>query len=293
MKPHQYHKEKMMTGKQESKGIPLSAEQNEWLLDTDEEPNEQELEAHCMYTVKTQVVLHAIDDTSDLPMIRKTIKINNLKAQLQDKTIVNAEMRALLNRGKGKFVDTKFEKRVVVRKPNAFRFQKSSVLGKPFANSLEEQLFKNHVRFGNDQFAPILGYEDLVQGNVTIKRVYYVKGLNHNLFSVGQFCDADFKVAFEKSTCFVIDLQGNDLLMGNHGSNLYTIALQESFLPTLICFMAKALPTQARLWHHRISHLNFDTINLLYKNDIVNGLPKLKYVKDELYSSYEMEEKHL
>ncbi|GJS59004.1 hypothetical protein Tco_0653788 [Tanacetum coccineum] len=59
------------------------------------------------------------------------------------------------------------------------------------------------VRFGNDQFAPILGYGDLVQGNITIKRVYYVEGLNHNLFSVGQFCDADLEVAFQKSTCFV------------------------------------------------------------------------------------------
>ncbi|GJX75263.1 hypothetical protein Tco_0313858 [Tanacetum coccineum] len=41
------------------------------------------------------------------------------------------------------------------------------------------------IRFGNDQFAPILGYGDLVQGNITINRVYYVEGLNHNLFSVG------------------------------------------------------------------------------------------------------------
>nr|GFC18633.1 integrase, catalytic region, zinc finger, CCHC-type, peptidase aspartic, catalytic [Tanacetum cinerariifolium] len=47
---------------------------------------------------------------------------------------------------------------------------------------------------------------------VTIKRVYYVEGLNHNLFSVGQFCDADSEVAFRKSTCFIRDLKGNDLL---------------------------------------------------------------------------------
>nr|GFB24084.1 integrase, catalytic region, zinc finger, CCHC-type, peptidase aspartic, catalytic [Tanacetum cinerariifolium] len=72
--------------------------------------------------------------------------------------------------------------------------------------------FLGSVHFGNDQFALILGYEDLVQGNITINRVYYVKGLNHNLFSVGQFCDADLEVAFWKSTCFVRDLQGNNLL---------------------------------------------------------------------------------
>ncbi|GJT98411.1 hypothetical protein Tco_1093929 [Tanacetum coccineum] len=97
--------------------------------------------------------------------------------------------------------------------------------------------------FGNDQFAPILGYRDLVQGDVTIKRIYYVEGLNHNLFSVGQFCDADLEVVFRKSTCFVRDLQGNNLLTVAHGSNLYTIALQEYSSPTLICFIAKASST--------------------------------------------------
>ncbi|GJZ04713.1 retrovirus-related pol polyprotein from transposon TNT 1-94 [Tanacetum coccineum] len=144
------------------------------------------------------------------------------------------------------------------------------------------------VRFGNDQFAPILGYGDLVQGNITIKRVYYVEGLNHNLFSVGQFCDADLEVAFRKSTCFVRDLQGNDLLTGNRGSDLYTISLQETTSSTPICLLAKASPTQAWLWHRRLSHLNFDYINLLSKKDIVIGLPKLKYVKDQLCSSCEV-----
>ncbi|GJV97978.1 retrovirus-related pol polyprotein from transposon TNT 1-94 [Tanacetum coccineum] len=144
------------------------------------------------------------------------------------------------------------------------------------------------VRFGNDQFAPILGYGDLVQGNITIKRVYYVEGLNHNLFSVGQFCDADLEVAFRKSTCFVRDLQGNDLLSGNRGSDLYTISLQETTSSTPICLLAKASPTQAWLWHRRLSHLNFDYINLLSKKDIVIGLPKLKYVKDQLCSSCEV-----
>nr|GEY02040.1 hypothetical protein [Tanacetum cinerariifolium] len=76
--------------------------------------------------------------------------------------------------------------------------------------------FLGTVIFGNDQIATILGYRDRVQGAVTIKRVYYVEGLNHNLFSVGQFCDADFEVTFRKSTCFIRDLKGNDLLKGSH-----------------------------------------------------------------------------
>ncbi|GJZ05055.1 retrovirus-related pol polyprotein from transposon TNT 1-94 [Tanacetum coccineum] len=84
-----------------------------------------------------------------------------------------------------------------------------------------------------------------------------------------------------------INLQGNDLLTGNRGNDLYTNSLQESTSSTPIYFMAKASPTQAWLWHQRLSHLNFDYINLLSKKDIVIGLPKLKYVKDQLCSSYE------
>nr|GEU66777.1 hypothetical protein [Tanacetum cinerariifolium] len=59
----------------------------------------------------------------------------------------------------------------------------------------------------------------------------------------------DKELIKKKSTCFVRDLQGNDLLIGARGSDLYTIALQESSSPTLTCFMAKASPTQALLWH--------------------------------------------
>nr|GEZ10942.1 integrase, catalytic region, zinc finger, CCHC-type, peptidase aspartic, catalytic [Tanacetum cinerariifolium] len=118
--------------------------------------------------------------------------------------------------------------------------------------------------------------EILVQGNVSINRVYYVEGLNHNLFSVGQFCDADLEVAFRKSTCFVRDLKGNDLLISNCGSDLYTISLQESTSSIPLGLMAKATPTQAWLWHRRLSHLNFDYANLLSKKDIMIGLPKLK-----------------
>nr|GEV68055.1 retrovirus-related Pol polyprotein from transposon TNT 1-94 [Tanacetum cinerariifolium] len=78
---------------------------------------------------------------------------------------------------------------------------------------------------------------------------------------------------------------GNDLLTGNRGSDLYTISLQKTTSSTLIFLMAKASPTQAWLWHRRLSYLNFDYINLLSKKGVMIGLPKLKYVKDQLCSS--------
>nr|GEY25667.1 retrovirus-related Pol polyprotein from transposon TNT 1-94 [Tanacetum cinerariifolium] len=83
------------------------------------------------------------------------------------------------------------------------------------------------VRFGNDHFGAIMGYGDYVIGNSVISRVYYVEGLGHNLFSVGQFCDSDLEVAFRKHSCYVRDTNGVELIKGSCGSNLYTILVKD------------------------------------------------------------------
>nr|GFA83532.1 integrase, catalytic region, zinc finger, CCHC-type, peptidase aspartic, catalytic [Tanacetum cinerariifolium] len=117
------------------------------------------------------------------------------------------------------------------------------------------------VRFGNDHIAAILGFGDLQWGNILITRVYFVEGLGHNFFSVGQFCDSDLEVAFRRNACFVRNLDGVDLLKGDRSTNLYTINLQEIASASPICLMARASSTKSWLWHQRLSHLNFDTIN--------------------------------
>nr|GEW23124.1 hypothetical protein [Tanacetum cinerariifolium] len=351
-------------------------------------------------------------------------EIQDLKAKLLDKNIAITELKKLIEKGKGKYVDTKFDRPSVVRQPNAQRIPKPSVLGKPtpFSNSLDRIYFQKtesvpkanvseglskpvtahtlpqtakkavsntnvlkpgmyridnrtahtrapqlpqtvrntnprvkakktqvevhpripsvsnkmksvttckdslnsrtlnansvyatcnkclvdsnhfacvteilndvHARTKKPNIVQIIlfivdsGYMKHMTGNLKllcnfVEKVYYVEGLNHNLFSIGQFSDADLEVAFRKSTCFVRDLQGNDLLVGNHGTDLYIISLQESTSTTPLCLMAKATPTQAWLWHRRLSYLNFDYINLLSKKDIMIGLPMLKYVKDQ------------
>ncbi|GJV21248.1 retrovirus-related pol polyprotein from transposon TNT 1-94 [Tanacetum coccineum] len=129
--------------------------------------------------------------------------------------------------------------------------------------------FLGTVRFGNDHVAAILGFGDLQWGNILITRVYFVEGLGHNLFSVGQFCDSDLEVAFRRNSCFVRTLEGVDLLKGNRSTNLYSINLHEMASASPICLMARATSTKSWLWHQRLSHLNFDTINDLAKNDLV------------------------
>ncbi|GJW35641.1 retrovirus-related pol polyprotein from transposon TNT 1-94 [Tanacetum coccineum] len=111
--------------------------------------------------------------------------------------------------------------------------------------------------FENDQIARITGYGDYQLGNIIISRVYYVEGLGHNLFSVGQFCDADLEVAFRKNTCFIRNLEGVDLLSGSRDTNLYTISLDDMLKSSPICLLSKASKTKSWLWHRRLSHLNF------------------------------------
>ncbi|GJU12468.1 integrase, catalytic region, zinc finger, CCHC-type containing protein [Tanacetum coccineum] len=112
------------------------------------------------------------------------------------------------------------------------------------------------VKFRNDHVAKILGYGDYQIGNVTILRVYYVEGLGHNLFSVGQFCN-----------------------------NLYTLSLGDMMASSPICLLSKASKTKSWLRHRRLSHLNSGAINHLSRHGLVRDLPKLKFEKDHLCSA--------
>ncbi|GJW90816.1 putative ribonuclease H-like domain-containing protein [Tanacetum coccineum] len=113
------------------------------------------------------------------------------------------------------------------------------------------------AKFGNDHVAKILGYGNYHIWNVTISRVYYVEGLGHNLFYVGQFCYSNIEVTFRQHTYFIRNLEGVDLLTGSRGNNLYTLSLGDMMASSPICLLSKASMTKSWLWHRRLSHLNF------------------------------------
>nr|GEU34852.1 putative RNA-directed DNA polymerase [Tanacetum cinerariifolium] len=401
VKDSMYHKEKMLLCKQAEQGVPLQAEQYDWIADMDKEIDEQELEAHYSYMAKIQEVPTADSGTDSEPLeqvqydagynvfaneiqhseqsefIRNTCvmetndsnvtpdspdmcdndiqndqnavecddeqtsktleesnsvqdsclvalqtkqtKFEKYKA-CNDRTIDYDKLKRKLNETQGllaqKDIDIKeglklkaYEISIVKEKHD--ELVKQRLLTKSHYEGLVKEKIKvkhsmDHIslraptthdiqiliktclmplalKIQNDSLAFV---HELKQEMHADLKVYYVKGLNHNLFSVGQFCDANLEVAFWKSTYFVRDLQGNNLLIGNRGSDLYTIFLQEMTSSTPIYLMSKASPTQAWLWHQRLSHQNFD-INLLLKKDVVIGFPKLKYVKDQLCSSCE------
>ncbi|GJU23724.1 retrovirus-related pol polyprotein from transposon TNT 1-94, partial [Tanacetum coccineum] len=145
-----------------------------------------------------------------------------------------------------------------------------------------------HVGFGNEHFGVIIGYGDYVIGDSVISRVYYVEGLGRNLFSVGQFYDSDLEVAFRKHTCYVRDTNGVELIKGSRCLNLYTISVEDIMKSSLICLLSKASKNKSWLWHLRLKHLNFGTINDLARKDLVRGLPRLKFEKDHLCSACQL-----
>nr|GEX44374.1 hypothetical protein [Tanacetum cinerariifolium] len=137
------------------------------------------------------------------------------------------------------------------------------------------------VRFRNDHIARIMGYGDYQLENVTITRVYYVEGLGHNLFSVGQFY-ANLEVVFRKNTCLIRNLECVDLISSSRDTNLYTNSLDDMLKTSLICLLSKASKTKSWLWHRRLSHPNFGTLNKLAKDGLARGIPRLTFQKDHL-----------
>nr|GEU77724.1 copia protein [Tanacetum cinerariifolium] len=177
--------------------------------------------------------------------------------------------------------------------------------------------FLGTVRFGNDQFAPILGYGDLVQGNITINRVYYVECLNYKelkdqlqellergfirpsvspwgapvLFVkkkdgimrlcinyLGQFCDADLEVAFRKSTCFVRDLQGNDLLTEEgieHQTSTARIPEQNGVFKRPNCTLVEAARTMLSADAHVPSQQELDLLFGRLYDEFFDADPKM------------------
>ncbi|GKD07563.1 hypothetical protein Tco_1187248 [Tanacetum coccineum] len=152
------------------------------------QPLDNALNFACKHAKRIQELLVYVRDT-----FPNAIKLSAKKVQVKKAKIVESK-----NANNSKPNHT--------WKSNATDITSSSSL----VNDKLSRLFS--VRFWNDHILRIIGYGDYQLGNVIILMVYYVEGLGHNLFSVGQFCDADLEVAFQKNTFFIRNLEGVDLL---------------------------------------------------------------------------------
>ncbi|GKC24136.1 retrovirus-related pol polyprotein from transposon TNT 1-94, partial [Tanacetum coccineum] len=125
----------------------------------------------------------------------------------------------------------------------------------------------------------------------TIKRfpnsTFFLNRLSNYVYGASTRVVPNPEAAFRRNTCFLRNLEGVDLFKGNRTTYLYTINLHDMASASPICLMARATSTKSWLWHQRLSHLNFDTINNLARNDLFTGLPKFKYHKENLCPSCE------
>ncbi|GJV78543.1 ribonuclease H-like domain-containing protein [Tanacetum coccineum] len=109
--------------------------------------------------------------------------------------------------------------------------------------------------------------------------VYFVKELQFNLFSVSQMCDKKNSALFNNTACFVLspDFKLTDesqvLLKVPRKNNMYSVDMKNSVpKESLTCLVAKAILDESILWHRRLGHVNFKTINKLVKDNRVKGL---------------------
>lgn len=97
------------------------------------------------------------------------------------------------------------------------------------------------VTFGDDSIGTTLGYGNLEVGNVIIKEVALVKGLKHNLLSIGQFTDRGFKVNFDEDGCLISEKKTGDLaLSGVRKGSLFVANLDSTNKDKVCCFYTKA-----------------------------------------------------
>ncbi|GJX69531.1 putative ribonuclease H-like domain-containing protein [Tanacetum coccineum] len=124
-------------------------------------------------------------------------------------------------------------------------------------------------------------------GKLDFEDVYFVKELKFNLFSVSQMCDKKNNVLFTKTECLVLSpdfkLLDESLVMLKvpRQNNMYSFDLKNVVpLGGLTCLFAKATTDESNLWHRRLGHINFKTMNKLVKGNLVRGLPSKLFEND-------------
>nr|GEW45883.1 hypothetical protein [Tanacetum cinerariifolium] len=138
-----------------------------------------------------------------------------------------------------------------------------------------------YVTFGgNPKGGKITCKGKIKTGRLDFDDVYFVKEIKFNLFSVSQMCDKKNNVLFTDIECIVLSSDfklpdGNHVLLRvPREDNMYNVNLK-NIVPSrdLTCLFAKAALDKSNLWHRRLDHINFKTMNKLVKGNLVRGLP--------------------
>nr|GEW32568.1 putative ribonuclease H-like domain-containing protein [Tanacetum cinerariifolium] len=152
----------------------------------------------------------------------------------------------------------------------------------------KQELNRGYVAFGgNPKGGKITGKCKIKTGKLDFDDVYFVKEIKFNLFTVSQMCDKKNNVLFTYTKCLVLssDFKLPDasqvLLRDPRENNMYNVNLKNIVLSgDLTCLFAKATLDESNLWHRRLGHVNFKTINKLVKGNLVRGLHTKVFTND-------------
>jgi len=143
--------------------------------------------------------------------------------------------------------------------------------------SLEQD---GHVTYGDNNKGKILGKGTISnESSLLIHDVLYVEGLKHSLLSISQLCDKGYQVTFKTNSSEIRLLNSKDvLLIGKRSNNVYLLGISSS--TSIGCLLSKH--EESWLWHRRIAHIHMNNLNKLVSNELVHGLPKLKFEKEHV-----------
>ncbi|GJS82518.1 putative ribonuclease H-like domain-containing protein [Tanacetum coccineum] len=152
-----------------------------------------------------------------------------------------------------------------------------------------EEIDGGYVAFGgNPKGGKITGRGTIKTNNLDFENVYFVRELQFNLFSVSQMCDKKNSVLFNDTECVVLSPnikltdESHVLLKVPRKNNMYSVDLKNIVLKGgLTCLFAKATSDESKLWHRRLGHINFKTMNKLVKGNLVRGLPSKLFENDQ------------
>ncbi|GKB03804.1 putative ribonuclease H-like domain-containing protein [Tanacetum coccineum] len=163
-----------------------------------------------------------------------------------------------------------------------------------------EEIDGGYVAFGgNPKGGKITGKCTIKTGNLDFENVYFVRELKFNLFSVSQMCDKKNSVLFNDTECIILSPnfklidESQVLLRVPRKNNMYSVDLK-NIVPKggLTCLFAKATSDEFKLWHRRLGHLNFKTMNKLVKGNLVRGLPSKLFENDQTCVACQKEKQH-
>ncbi|GJW20901.1 putative ribonuclease H-like domain-containing protein [Tanacetum coccineum] len=140
---------------------------------------------------------------------------------------------------------------------------------------------------GSTRGGKITGIGKIRTNKIDFEDVFFVKELKFNLFSVSQMCDKKNSVLFTETECLVLSPdfklidESQVLLRVPRQNNMYSFDLK-NVVPSgdLTCLFAKATIDESKLWHRRLGHVNFKTMNKLVKGNLVRGLPSKTFEND-------------